>query len=37
VFSNWDWLGHVDGDRKKEGLGFFWGYLSWLGDPSRMF
>jgi len=27
----------MDENRREEGLGFSWGYLSGLGDPFRVF
>jgi len=27
----------MDGDGRREGLGFSWGHLFGLGDPSRVF
>jgi len=37
VFSGWGWSGHVDRDRREEGLGFSQGHLSGPGDLSKVF
>jgi len=37
VFSGWGWSGRVDGDGRREGLGFSQGHLFGLGDPSMVF